>query len=88
MFCHFLVKQDDINSEKCIEYGKWRSKRAQLPDVNINTGVQSINIERGSLKERVPSICKVRVLFGAAFMFAVLFVFVFALAKVKLLLQK
>ena len=27
-----------------------RLKRAELPDVNINTGAQSINIERASLK--------------------------------------
>ena len=26
-----------------------RSKRAELPDVNINTGAQSINTERASL---------------------------------------
>ena len=27
-----------------------RPKRAELPDVNINTGMQSINTERASLK--------------------------------------
>ena len=27
-----------------------RPKRTELPDVNINTGAQSINAERGSLK--------------------------------------
>ena len=27
-----------------------RPKRAELPDVNINTGTQSINTERASLK--------------------------------------
>ena len=27
-----------------------RPKRAELPDVNINTGAQSINTERASLK--------------------------------------
>ena len=26
-------------------------KRAELPDVNINTGAQSINTERGSLEK-------------------------------------
>ena len=40
----------DINSEKCIEYGssdsqidkpqRGRPKRAEMPAVNINTGVQ------------------------------------------------
>ena len=29
-----------------------RPKRAELPDVNINTGAQSINTERGSLDAR------------------------------------
>ena len=29
----------------------WCSKRAELPDVNINTGAQSINTERASLQE-------------------------------------
>ena len=28
-----------------------RPKRAELPDVNINTGAQSINTERASLNE-------------------------------------
>ena len=27
----------------------WHPKRAELPDVNINTGAQSINTERTSL---------------------------------------
>ena len=30
-----------------------RSERAELPDININTGVQSINTERASLKLRL-----------------------------------
>ena len=49
------MKEIGINSEKCIEYGKYsnsqtdkpqrgRPKRAELPDVNINTGAQSIHI--------------------------------------------
>ena len=56
-FVCFHVKEIDINYEKCIEYGKYSDsqidkpqrgcpKRAELPDVNINTGAQSINIER------------------------------------------
>ena len=61
MFVHFLVKKEFvINSEKCIEHGissdsqidkpqRGRPKRAALPDVNINTGAQSINTKRASL---------------------------------------
>ena len=61
MFVRFLVKKEfGINSEKCIEHGissdsqidkpqPGRPKRAELPDVNINTGAQSINTERASL---------------------------------------
>ena len=60
-FVHFLVKTVDINSEKCIGYmassdsqidkpQHGRPKRVELPDVNINTGAQSINTERTSLK--------------------------------------
>ena len=57
VFCLFPPEKIDTNSEKCIEYGKYCSdrqinkpqcghpKRAELPDVNINTGVQSINTE-------------------------------------------
>ena len=30
-----------------------RPKRAELPDVNINTGTQSINTERTSLKKEL-----------------------------------
>ena len=45
-FVRFLVKEFGINSEKCIEYGdsqinkpqRGRPLRAELPDVNINTG--------------------------------------------------
>ena len=49
-----------MNSEKWIEYGKYwqidkpqcgRPKRAELPDVNINTGTQSITTERTSLTQ-------------------------------------
>ena len=46
-FVRFLVKQIGINSQKCIEYKPQRGRleRAELPDVNINTGAQSINTE-------------------------------------------
>ena len=57
----FLWKKNtSINSEKCIKYHMASSKsqidkpqpgcpkRAELPDVNINTGAQSINTERAS----------------------------------------
>ena len=53
------MKKIDINSEKCIEYGNLAAVRlinhnvgalrTELLDVNINTGVQSINTERTSL---------------------------------------
>ena len=53
-WCPFSCENIGINSEKCIEYGKYNDslidkpqhgypKRAELPDVNINT-------ERASLK--------------------------------------
>ena len=29
---------------------RWHSKRTELPDVNINTGVQSSNTEKASFK--------------------------------------
>ena len=55
MFCLFSHEKNGINSEKCIEYGKeqqsdqqpqrGRPERAELLDVNINTGAQSINTE-------------------------------------------
>ena len=35
-----------------------RPKRAELPDVNINTGAQSINTERGSFKEQNSCNCR------------------------------
>ena len=31
-----------------------RPKRAELPDVNINTGAQSINTDRTSLNQQMP----------------------------------
>ena len=31
-----------------------RPKRAELPDVNINTGAQSINTERAFLNQQMP----------------------------------
>ena len=52
------LNQTGINSEKCIKLlvasrgsqidkpQRGRPKRAELPDVNINTGAQSINTER------------------------------------------
>ena len=58
---HFLVRKIGINSEKCIEYDLVATVRSinpnvgtlkelsDLPDVNINTGTQSINSERASL---------------------------------------
>ena len=33
-----------------------RPKRAELPDVNINTGAQSINTERASLHPKYPDL--------------------------------
>ena len=51
VFVRFLMKIIDINSEECQndkpQHG--RPKRAELSDVNINTGMQSINSERASL---------------------------------------
>ena len=48
-FVRFLVKKIDINSEKCIEYDdkpqRGHPKRAELLDVHVNTGAQSINTE-------------------------------------------
>ena len=55
MFSSFSHERNiGINSEKFIEYGKidkpqrGRLKRAELLDVNINTGAQSINTEGAS----------------------------------------
>ena len=58
-FVRFLVKENGINSATCLEHGssdsqidkpqRRRPKRAELPDVNINTGAQSINTDRASL---------------------------------------
>ena len=58
-FPHFLLKKIGINSEKCLNMASSDSqtnkpqcgcpKRAELMDVNINTGAQSINTERASL---------------------------------------
>ena len=56
MFVRFLVKQMGINSIRSVLTMASRdsqtdkpqrgcSKRAELPDVNINTGTQSINTE-------------------------------------------
>ena len=42
------MASSDSQSDKPQRYG--RPKRAELPDVNINTGAQSINTERTSLK--------------------------------------
>ena len=52
-------QKSGINSEKCIKYAnskstqidkpqRGRPKRAELLDVNINTGMQSINTERAN----------------------------------------
>ena len=59
MFCPFSREKIDINSEKCLNTAssdsqidkpqRGRPKRAELPEVNINTGAQSINTERASL---------------------------------------
>ena len=62
MFSRFSreKKKKDKNSEKCIEImtssnsqidkpQRGQPKRAELMDVNINTGAQSINTERASL---------------------------------------
>ena len=35
-----------------------RPKRAELPDVNINTGAQSIDTERATLRESLSAVCK------------------------------
>ena len=55
------MKKIGINSGKCINFNmassdsqinkpqRGRPKRAELLDVNINTGVQSINTERASV---------------------------------------
>ena len=63
-FVRFLVKNIGVNSEKRIVYGvssgsqidkpqRGRPKRAKQPDVDINTGAQSINTERASLKPSI-----------------------------------
>ena len=63
-----------MNSEKCIEYGKYlqthrpqcgHPKRAGLPDVNINTCAQSINTERKK-KWRLELLGALRILGEAA----------------------
>ena len=59
----YHTKKSGTNSEKSIEYGKYsnsqidkpqrgRPKRAELPDVNINTGAQSINTEKIARNKR------------------------------------
>ena len=58
-FFIFLVKKNGIKSESVLNIASSDSqidkpqcghpKRAELPDVNINTGAQSINTERASL---------------------------------------
>ena len=63
MFCPFSREKEIVeNVEKCIDQNmassdskidkpqRGRPKRAELPDVNINTGAQSINTERASLE--------------------------------------
>ena len=54
-FVRFLVKKIDINSEKRIEYDdrpqRGHPKRAELLDVHVNTGAQSINTESLSKHE-------------------------------------
>ena len=58
-FVRFLVKKVGINPENVLNMTssdsqidkpqRGRPKRAELPDVNINTGAQSINTERGTI---------------------------------------
>ena len=59
-FLRFLVKIIDINQESVLNMAssdsqvdkpqRGRPKRAEVPDLNINTGAQSINTERASLR--------------------------------------
>ena len=59
-FVHFLMKKLTLAPKSVLNMSSSNSqidkpqrgypKRAELPDVNINTGVQSINAERASLK--------------------------------------
>ena len=61
-FVLFLVKRSGTNLKKSVlnmassdsqidKPQRRRAKRAELPDVNMNTGAQSINTEKASLKK-------------------------------------
>ena len=61
MFCPFSCEKNWHVAQKSVlnmasgdsqidKTQRWHSKRAELSDVNINTGVQCINTERASSK--------------------------------------